>query len=243
MIYRMKARRDEPEQRSSGMGQISSVKTKRSSIESRLVALEERIVYLGQLSETAISRAITALMQRDTMMARAVIKQDAEIDHEEIAVQESCLEILEKERPSGMDLRFVVAILKINDSLERIGDLAENVAEVVVEVGDWDRFRRVPGIQELAVQAQAMVRNSMEALNQRDTVLARRVIDQDVRTDAMYEKIKRRIEFELDRIPENANPLLMLEHATRQFERIGDVATNIAEEVIYFVEGRIVRHC
>ena len=120
--------------------------------------------------------------------------------------------------------------------------LSENVAEVVVEVGDWDRFRRVPGISELAEQAQNMVRRSIQSLTDRDTYLAREVIAEDDRVDALYEKIKRHIEHELDRIPENANPLLALEHVVRQFERMGDVATNIAEEVIYVVEGNIVRH-
>ncbi len=181
-------------------------------------------------------------MQRDTMMARAVIREDADIDRAEIEVQELCLKILETERPSGAELRFVVAILKINDSLERIGDLSENVAEVVVKVGDWDRFRRVPGISELAEQAQGMVHRSIQSLASRDTYLAHEVISGDERVDELYEKIKRHIEYELDRIPENANPLLALENVVRQFERMGDVATNIAEEVIYLVEGNIVRH-
>ena len=213
-----------------------------ASIDTRIAELEDRILQLGELSEAAISRSITALMRSDTMMARAIIKEDAAIDQAEIEVQEVCLDVLENERPTGSDLRFVVAILKINDSLERIGDLAENVAEVIVEVGDWDRFRRVPGIEELATQAQTMVRNSMRSLIDRDTTLARSVIAEDKHTDMLYDRIKKRIETELDRIPENANPLLKLEHATRQFERMGDVATNIAEEVIYIVEGHIVRH-
>jgi phosphate transport system protein len=208
----------------------------------RTTRLEAMLFDLGHLAETSISRAITALMQRDTMLARAIIQEDAEIDRTEVAVQELCLEILERERPSGPDLRFVVAVLKINDSLERIGDLSENVAEVVVEVGNWDRFRRVSGISELAEQAQRMVRRSLQSLTERDTYLAREVIAEDDRVDALYDKIKQRIEFELDRIPENANPLLALENVVRQFERMADVATNIAEEVIYFVEGEIVRH-
>lgn len=212
------------------------------SLEARIAELERRILDLGRMAQTSISRAITALVQRDTMLARAVIKEDEEIDHAEVEVQEVCLDVLENQRPRGSDLRFVVAILKINDSLERIGDLSENVAEVVVEVGDWDRFRRVSGIEYLAEQAQQMVEGSLQALVRRDVQLAREVIADDDRVDDMYQQIKRRIEVELDRIPENANPLLKLEHVTRQFERIGDVATNIAEEVIYLVEGRIVRH-
>lgn len=209
---------------------------------SRMARLEEQILELGRMAETAISRAITALMHRDTMMARCIIKEDAAIDSLEVEIQELCLEILELERPRGDELRAVVAVLKINDSLERIGDLAENVAEVIIEVGNWERFRRVPGILELAEAAQRMLDMSVRSLILRDPHLAREVIEADDRVDALYDKIKERIETELDRIPENANPLLRLEHVTRQFERVGDVATNIAEEVIYLVEGRIVRH-
>jgi phosphate transport system protein len=210
--------------------------------EKRIAELESRVLDLGQMSEASISRAILALLQRDTMLARSIIKDDALIDRAEIEVQELCLRILEQDHPSGADLRYVVAMLKINDSLERIGDLSENVAEVVVEVGNWERFRRVQGINELAQQAQAMVHRSLRALIERDTSLAREVIAEDDRVDALFEKITERIEDELDRIPENANPLLKLEHVVRQFERMGDVATNIAEEVIYAVEGHIVRH-
>lgn len=208
----------------------------------RMALLEKKVLELGQLAETSVSRAITALTQRDTMMARAVIQEDADIDHLEVEIEELCIEILEQERPRGDDLRMVVAVLKINDSLERIGDHAENVAKVVVKVGDWERFRRVPGIGEMADAAQRMLEMSVRALVLRDTHLAREVIEADDRVDALHDRIRDRIEKELERIPENANPLLLLEYATRQFERVGDVATNIAEEVIYLVEGKIVRH-
>lgn len=209
---------------------------------SRMATLEQKIFQLGQMAETSISRAITALIHRDTLMAHAVIKEDADIDRLEVEIEELCLEILEHDRPGGDDLRLVVAVLKINDNLERIGDLAENVAEVVIEVGDWERFRRVPGISELAENAQRMLEMSVRSLILRDTHIAREVIEFDDRVDGLFARIKGRIENELERIPENANPLLLLEHATRQFERVGDVATNIAEEVIYLVEGQIVRH-
>lgn len=212
------------------------------SMDARTAELESRIFDLGTMVQVSISRAITALVRHDSMLARAIIREDEEIDRAEVEVEELCIDILETLHPVGEDLRFVIAILKINDSLERIADLSENIAKVIVEVGDWERFRRVAGIVELGEQAQDMVQRSLESLVQRDTSLARTVIQADDRMDELYEQIKRRIEWELDRIPENANPLLKLEHVTRQFERMGDIATNIAEEVIYFVEGTIVRH-
>lgn len=213
-----------------------------TSMATRITQLEQRILELGRLVEMSISRAITALIRRDTFLAQAIVKEDAEIDQFEVFVQEMCVDILENERPNGTDLRFVVAVLKINDGLERIGDLSENVASVVASVGDWERFQRVSGIQEMAEEAQHMVETSLQALIRRDAEMAYQVIRADDKVDAMHSRIKKRIEQELDRIPENANPLMSLEHVTRQFERMGDLATNIAEEVIYLVDGEIIRH-
>ena len=205
-------------------------------------SLESEILNIGEMVELAVSRSISCLVRRDVLLARAVIKEDQLIDRAEVAVQESCVAILENERPVGLELRFVVATLKINDSLERIADLAENVAVAVVEVGNWERFQQVGGIEDMATVAQKMVRDSLRALVQRDPELARKVIAADETVNAAHRKILSRIEFELDRIPENASPLLKLEKVTRQFERVGDIACNIAEEVIYLVEGDIIRH-
>lgn len=207
-----------------------------------LTQLEDKISDLGKIVELAISRSISSLLRQDTFLARAVIQEDRDIDRLEVEIQETCIQILEQERPSGKDLRFVVAALKVNESLERIGDLAENVAESVVEVANWERFRRVDGIAQLTDAAQMMVKRSLEAWVRRDAGAARDVISSDDRVDALHAAITRRIELEIDRIPENANPLMKLELMCRQFERMADVATNIAEETVYLVEGQIVRH-
>ena len=207
-----------------------------------ILELEKQILDLGTMVEASISRVVTALTQHDPLMAKAILHEGEEIDRVEGEIHEACLQILETERPTGFDLRFVVATLKINDSLERIGDLAENVADVVIEVGDWERFHGVPGVQRLAEAAQKMVKMSIQALVQRDATLAQEVIRLDDDVDTKYKKITEHLEFELDRTPENARPLLKLEYVTRQFERIGDVATNISEEVFYLVKGELIRH-
>ncbi|MDG2380660.1 MAG: phosphate signaling complex protein PhoU [Pirellulaceae bacterium] len=221
---------------------MATTSTETNSMDACISDLETQILHLGRIVEASISRVLTALTQHDPLMAQAVIREGEEIDRLELEVHEHCLTILENKRPSGPDLRFVVAVLKINDSLERIGDLAENVAQIVVAVGNWERFQGVPGIKKMAEEAQKMVGMSLESLVQRNTALAHEVIYLDDRVDELYRQIQQRIEAELDRTPENANPLLKVEHVTRQFERMGDVATNIAEEVIYLVDGEIVRH-
>ena len=212
------------------------------SMDQEILALENEVVSIGQLVELAISRAITALVHRDTLLAKSVVSDDYYIDHAEVQLQEHCVSVLENARPVGSELRFVIAVLKINDSLERIGDLAENVAAIIADVGDWERFTKVGGLNELAEMAQQMVNQSLSALIHRDTELAHKVIRQDDKVDASQKRILEKIEYEIDRIPENAPPLMRLEHVTRQFERIGDISCNIAEEVIYLVDGEIVRH-
>jgi phosphate transport system protein len=204
--------------------------------------LKDKLLDLGQMAEMAVSRAMEALLRHDTLLAKAVIQQDEEIDRAEVEIQEHCLTILERERPTGDELRFVVAVLKINDNLERVGDLAENIADVVLEVANWERFKRVGGCKELGERSQSMLRQSLDALVRRDAQLARQVVRSDAEVDRLQESIRQRIEHEMDIVPENASPLMKLEYVTRQLERVGDVATNIAEEVIYMVEGRIVRH-
>lgn len=204
--------------------------------------LEQQILQLGQLVETSISLAITSLKERDELLARSVVRDDKKIDQAELEVQAQCLRILEELEPKGFELRYVVAILKINDSLERIGDLSENIAGTVVTVGNWERFQQVGGVSDLARKAEKMVRESLRSLANRDPEMARGVIAYDDQVDWAQHKIREKIELELDRIPENASPLLRLENVTRQFERMGDVACNIAEEVIYIVEGEVVRH-
>lgn len=211
-------------------------------MESRIEELHRRVLKLGRMVESSITRSITALSEQDKHLAAAVIKEDEHIDRLEVELEEYCITILEQVRPVGDDLRFVVAVLKINDSLERIGDLAENIAGAVRKVDNWDGFGRVPGCNEMAERSQAMLKGSLEALVKRDTSLARRVIDEDHFINEMRSKLGKKIAYAIDNSTSSAGPLLRLEYVTRQLERIGDLATNIAEDVVFMIDGQIVRH-
>ena len=211
-------------------------------MERRSKELHSRVLKLGRLVESSITRSITALTEQDKHLAEAVIKEDEQIDRMEVELEAYCISILEQVRPVGDDLRFVVAVLKINDCLERIGDLAENIAEAVRKVDNWDGFGRVPGCTEMAQRSQSMLKRSLEALVNRDTKLARRVIDDDHFINEMRGKLEKKIAYAIDNSTASAGPLLRLEHVTRQLERIGDLATNIAEDVVFMIEGQIVRH-
>ena len=204
--------------------------------------LKRQIRELGGLAEQAISRVVHALVRYDTILAQSVVAADEEIDLKEIDVEQHCLAILADHHPTGEDLRFVVAVLKINNDLERVGDLAANIAKIVLHLVDNERFQRVGGCDTMASQAQAMLNNSLQALVSSDVSLARQVIAADDEVDEMQRRIQRRIEQAIDRTPENVRPLMQLDFVVRQLERVGDMATNIAEDVIFMVEGRIVRH-
>ena len=211
-------------------------------IERQLESLKERILRLGTLVEEAISKSITALINRDTALAQRVIANDSEIDAMEVEVEEECLKILALYQPVAADLRFVVAVLKINNDLERMGDLARNIAKRVTQLEGGDPYDLPPEIRTMATQAQEMVRQCLDAVVKRDPTLARQVREEDDIVDEARQRIQRRVMQGIKDRPENVENLLRINSVSKHIERIADMATNIAEDVVYMVEGDIVRH-
>jgi phosphate transport system protein len=211
-------------------------------IERQIETLKERILRLGTLVEEAISKSITALINRDTALAQRVIANDSEIDAMEVEVEEECLKILALYQPVAADLRFVVAVLKINNDLERMGDLARNIAKRVTQLEGGDPYDLPPEIRTMATQAQEMVRQCLDAVVKRDPTLARQVREEDDIVDEARQRIQRRVLQGIKDHPENVENLLRINSVAKHIERIADMATNIAEDVVYMVEGDIVRH-
>jgi phosphate transport system protein len=211
-------------------------------IERQIETLKERILRLGTLVEEAISKSITALINRDTALAQRVIANDAAIDAMEVEVEEECLKILALYQPVAADLRFVVAVLKINNDLERMGDLARNIAKRVTQLEGGDPYDLPPEIRTMATQAQEMVRQCLDAVVKRDPTLARQVREEDDIVDEARQRIQRRVLQGIKDHPENVENLLRINSVAKHIERIADMATNIAEDVVYMVEGDIVRH-
>lgn len=205
-------------------------------------ALKQQILFVGTLVEEAIAKAISALINRDRHLANAVIEADAEIDRMEVDVEEECLKILALYQPVAADLRFVVAVLKINNDLERMGDLAKNVAKRVVFLSNNERFDLPVDFRGMATRAKAMVKDSLDALVHSDPALAQKVRESDDEVDAQRRLIEKQIEERIAAEPDKAESLMRLASVARHLERIADMATNIAEDVIYMVEGEIVRH-
>jgi phosphate transport system protein len=204
--------------------------------------LKQKILFVGTLVEEAIAKATNALINRDRNLANSVIEADAEIDRMEVDVEEECLKILALYQPVAADLRFVVAVLKINNDLERMGDLAKNIARRVVFLAGCEYFDLPIDYRPMAAQAKSMVKDSLDALVNADTALAQKVRESDDDVDNQRRTIERRIEKQIAKDPEHTEGLVRLSSVARHLERIADMATNVAEDVIYMVEGEIVRH-
>ena len=204
--------------------------------------LKERILSVGALVEAAISEAVSAFSAGDASAARRVVERDSQIDQLEIEVEEECLKILTLYQPAASDLRFVIAVLKINNDLERTGDLAANIAKRVLFLVENPAPNVEVDFRAMAARAQSMIKDSLAALVQADINLAYEVRRSDDILDDMRRQLHQRIRSAVRRMPEQTEPLLKLYAVAKHLERIGDMATCIAADVIYMVNGDIVRH-
>jgi phosphate transport system protein len=209
----------------------------------QIIRLKEQILRMGQLVEANVVRAIQAVETVDTQLAWDVIAADSDIDRCEIEVEEECLHTIALYQPVASDMRFVASVLTINKDLERIGDLSVNLAEIAMYLSERPLVGPPPAnLGEQCDAVLAMVRQSLEALINLDGALARRVIEADDNIDQLhresYGEIKRRIREN----PDDVDPLINLLLTAKQLERIADHAVNVAEDVIYTAEGKMVRH-
>jgi phosphate transport system protein len=205
-------------------------------------ALKKLLLGLGAKAEENLRRAVRAIESVDANLAREVIRLDHEIDEAEVHVEEEGLKILALHQPVAIDLRFLVAVLKINSELERIGDLASNMAERAIFLSGISLPEVKLNFSEMADKVQKMLRESLDALVSFNADLARSVCEQDDEVDnwnrEMYEKMKVAIRED----PDHLDAFIHYLSTSRQLERVADHATNIAEDVIYMVEGDIIRH-
>ena len=205
--------------------------------------LRKALLAEATLVEEAIGRAIQAFRERDDKLAGEVIEGDHAIDLKEVEVEEECLKILALHQPVAKDLRFIVAVLKMNNDLERMGDIAVSIARRALYLarrGQADDLR--PEIRGMAETVLSMVGESLDALINADVALARRVCAKDDEVDAMKRRISERIRDLIQREPSRTPILLKVLDLPRHLERLADLATNIAEDVVYLVEGEITRH-
>ena len=204
--------------------------------------IKKSILSLGTLVEDRVRIVVKAIEDRDLEAAKKLIATDHEVDEMEVEIEEECLKIMALHQPVAIDLRFLVAVIKINNELESIGDQVVNIAERVEVIAANKDFDIFFDYTKMADKAQDMLKKSLDALVNMDVDLAFKVIILDDEVDELkniaYDKIKKAMSENPD-IPGFLINLLLI---SRHLERLGDHTTNIAEEVIYMVEGEIVRH-
>lgn len=211
-------------------------------IEREIDKLKREILALGAVVEESLHNAVRALEDRDTALARQTIEGDPAIDQMEVDVEENCLKVLALHQPVARDLRLIIAILKINNDLERVGDLAVNIAERALFLATKEKLEIPLDFVHMAEVAKQMLKKSLDALVGENPALAHEVCRMDDEVDAINREMYGVIQDAIRTRPERLESLIHLLSVSRHLERVGDSATNIAEDVIYMIEGVIVRH-
>jgi phosphate transport system protein len=204
--------------------------------------LKKKILALGARIEEAVRNATLSIQERNREMALQTIENDYEIDQYEVEIEEDCLKILALHQPVAIDLRFIVAVLKINNDLERIGDLAVNIAERAEFLATREPVGVSLDFVTMADKAQMMLKMSLDALVNLSVETAQQVRSSDDEIDSMNRQMYLKVQQALRDKPDRIESLVHLLSVSRHLERIADHATNIAEDVIYMTEGQIVRH-
>lgn len=209
----------------------------RSRFDEQLNRLNAALIELGGMVEYAIGGGVKALCRQDLPLAREVMAFDHAVDQKEREIEQMCIRLLLQQQPVAKDLRFISAALKMITDMERIGDQAADIAEIVIMLGENSGLRPPEHIAAMAEEARAMVHSAIDAYVQRDVKLAERVIDQDDAVDRLFLNVKDELVELLRQEPQSGLAALDMLMIAKYFERIGDHATNIAEWVQYAVTG------
>lgn len=212
-------------------------------LDEELKELHKELLKMGVMAQEAIFKSVESLKNRDKNQAQEIISVDDKIDELELNIDEHCIDLIARHQPMASDLRYITTGMKINAELERIADLAVDIAQRVLELADKPLLKPLIDIPRLSIIAQNMVRDAIDAFIKKDVELAKRVVFSDSEAD----KLRNLVQDELinDYMMKDAStsdravPLLLI---TRHLERICDHATNIAEDVVFMVEAKVVRH-
>ena len=207
-----------------------------------LEALQGRLLEMGGLAEERVSAAVQSLVSRDIAAIERVLYGDEPINGLHVEIDNRCFKLLALHQPMATDLRAIVAVVKINTDLERVGDLAVNIAEAAKRYATHPPVKKLIDIPQMGDIAQEMLHDALDAFVRRDTALAQQVLNEDDRLDSLKTQIFRELLTYMLQDPSTIEPALDLILVSRHLERIGDHATNVAEDVIFIVSARDVRH-
>lgn len=204
--------------------------------------IKKAVLSLGALVEERVYMASKAIATHDEAISQKIIDQDFEIDEMEVDIEEECLKILALHQPVAVDLRFLIAVIKINNDMERIGDQAVNIAQRVRQMAKYGNGENYFDYTDMVEKAQAMLRQSLDALVKMDVDTALNVCQRDKDVNVIRNEAYDAVKAAMSENPGRVGYLLNLFLISRHLERVADHATNIAEEVIYLIEGEIIRH-
>ncbi len=210
--------------------------------EQELQDLKGKILRMGGLVEEQVQGALRALIERDSDLARKIIANDRQVNTLDVEVDEECLRLLALQQPAARDLRFITTAMKISTELERISDLAENICERAIELNEEPQLKPYIDVPRMANWSLRMVKESLDAFVNHDADLARKVCtDDDFVDDLTHQLFRELLSFMLEN-PQTITRAIRITFIAKYLERIADHATNVAELVVYMVEGKIIRH-
>jgi len=204
--------------------------------------LNAKLLRMGGLVEDQIQGALRALVERDSVLAREIIENDHRVNTLDVEVDEDCLRLLALQQPAARDLRFITTAMKISTELERMSDLAENICERALELNEEPQLKPYIDIPRMATWALQMVREALDAFVGSDVPLARKVCADDDFVDDLTEQLFRELLSFMLEDPQTTSRAIRITFIAKYLERIADHATNVAELVVYMVEGKIIRH-
>jgi phosphate transport system protein len=211
-------------------------------LEREIEDLKKKILALGTIVEEGLRDSVRAIRERDAKLAAKIIAADSAVDHMEVDVEEECLKLLALHQPVAIDLRYIVAVIKLNNDLERIADLSVNIAERAVVLSSHVPVEIPPILPDMAGKVQIMLKKSLDSLVNMDVALAREVCASDDEVDGLHRRMYAETQNRVLSKPDHIDVLFNVLSVSRYLERVADHATNIAEDVIYLVEGEIIRH-
>jgi len=207
-----------------------------------LAELKAKLVRMAGLAEDQIDKALAALLNRDSAQARQVIERDHQVNALDVEIDEECIRLLALHQPAARDLRLVTTAMKISTELERISDLAENICERTIELNEEPQLKPYIDIPRMGNSARMMVKESIDAFVKDDAALARKVLTDDDLVDDLMEQVFRELLSYMIEDTQTISRAIRLSFIAKYLERVADHATNIAELVVYLVEGKIIRH-
>ena len=210
--------------------------------EQDLVALKEQLLLMGGRAESVVQKSIRALERRDAALANEVFADDHAIDRNEIDIEERCIRLLALQQPLARDLRFITAALKISNDLERVGDHAVNIAGSALRLAAEPELKPLVDIPRMEELATAMLREALDDFVRQDSESARKLVRRDDEVDNLNRQVFRELITYMVEDPKTISRALELILVARNLERVADLATNIAEEVVFIAEARIIKH-